>query len=171
MLGFATEDRITSLAAALSYWVFRCRDNSSAANGLKTWEYMQSSIQNAATPSRSLSDYLVNLSLKLSVPTLKPNIWRQIVQPNQVVLRAAVSEDGSLGDLQQFNKDQALAYQDWEQLIHQWRIEYGITERHVLRVCLNRPQIVTLYVRLKHEEEKLNWQNNTQENQGDTIDV
>jgi hypothetical protein len=168
MLGFLTEDKPIALASALTYWCFRCRVNNSPANGLKTWDYMQSSIQNAAIPSRTLNDYIVQLCHKLIVPTLKPQLWRKIVVPTQVVLRAALSDDGAIGDLQQLDKDQGMAWQTWEQILDSWKVQYGITERHVLKECLFKPQLVALYVRLKHEEEKALWLNQEEE---ETIDV
>ena len=168
MFGFTTEDRPLALASALTYWAFRCRDKQkSPANGLKTWEYLQSSIENAAIPARDLNDYLVYLSKKLIVPTLKPAEWRRLVKPDQIVIRATPEADKSLGDIVQLDQDQALAWESWEEIINRWSIQYGITQRHVLRQCLSRAQIVSLHCRLKHEEDKLIWQQPEEE----TIDV
>ena len=80
MYGIDTDDKVTALASALSYWVFRCRDKAkSPAMGLKTWEYFQSSIQNAAIPSRDIDSYLENLCKKLIVSHLNPKEWTRII--------------------------------------------------------------------------------------------
>ena len=169
MFSFATEDRQLALACALSYWVFRCRDKQrSPAMGLKTWEYFQSSIENSAIPSRNLNDYIVFLSKKLIVPVLKPTEWRRLVKPSQLVMRVSVDADGNMGDLIQTDKDRTLAWESWEQVIKQWTVQYGTTERHVLKQCLTKASIVTVYCRLKHEEDKLQWVNEPEE---EAIDV
>ena len=76
MYGIDSEDSVTALASALSYWVFRCRDKAkSPAMGLKTWEYFQSSIKNAAIPSRNIDDYIegdTDIEIKLPPPSPKP---------------------------------------------------------------------------------------------------
>lgn len=170
MLGINTEDKPIALASALTYWVFRCRDKQrSPANGIKTWEYVQTSIENAAIPSRNLNDYIHYLSKRLVVPTLKPKEWTRLVQPQQVILRAAKAEDGNVGEIQQIDSDQSLVWESWEDIIKRWSIQFGITDRAVLRQCLEKSQIVALYVRLKHEEDKALWLNKQEDE--DVIDV
>jgi len=170
LLGINTEDKPIALASALTYWVFRCRDKQrSPANGIKTWEYVQTSIENAAIPSRNLNDYIHYLSKRLVVPTLKPKEWTRLVQPQQVILRAAKAEDGNVGEIQQIDSDQSLVWESWEDIIKRWSIQFGITDRAVLRQCLEKSQIVALYVRLKHEEDKALWLNKQEDE--DVIDV
>jgi hypothetical protein len=170
MLGFQTEDRPLALASALTYWTFRCRDKMrSPANGIKTWEYLQSSIENSAIPSRTINDYLVQLSKKLIVPTFYPKEWRRLFDAKQVVLRATKLDDGGVGDLQQVDSDQHLNWQSWEPIIKEWSVKYGITERHILKECLTKSQLVALYCRLKHEEDKV--LSTYEKDEVETIDV
>ena len=170
MLGIQTNDRSIALAAAITYWVFRCRDKQrSPANGIKTWEYLQSSIENAAIPSRNLNDYIQFFCKKLIVPTLNPKEWTKLINPQQVILRATKNEDGSIGELQQLDKDQILIWQGWDEIIKQWNLEFGITDRHILKQCLEKSQIITLYTRVKYEEDKVLWLEK-QDNEA-TIDV
>jgi hypothetical protein len=171
MLGFLTEEKPLGLASALTYWAFRCRDKQrSPAMGIKTWEYLQSSIENAAIPSRSINDYLVHLGKKLIVPTFQPKEWRRLFDSKQVVLRASRLEDGSVGDLLEVTTDQAVNWQSWETILKQWGVEFGITERHILKECLTKSQMVSLYCRLKHEEDKL-LSTYEKEDNVETIDV
>lgn len=156
MLGInSTSDPTLSLASSLTYWAFRCRDKGkSPAMGVKTWEYLQSSIRNAAIPSRGIDDYLQNLCTKLVVPCLRPKELTWIVRPDRVVLRATVTESG-LGDMQQLNDDalQAIVVAGWEELLDPLRPQ-GIDERDIVRVCKEKPNIVATHVRVRFEEDR-----------------
>ena len=151
MYGIETEDKATALASALSYWVFRCRDKAkSPAMGLKTWEYFQSSIKNAAIPSRDIDDYIEALTNKLIVAHLNPKEWTRIVSPNQVILRASVNLDGSMGDIQQVDSDQSLQWLGWQDILNSLKPE-GIGDRHILNMCKSKPHIITTFCRVRFE--------------------
>ena len=147
------EDKKIALSAALSYWVFRCRDKQkSPAMGLKTWEFLQSSIKNSAIPSKSLEDYLENLSTKLVIAHLKPKEFTAIVQPRQRIQR--IKENGEILELDFDQENNALLFEGWRSIMTALSVE-GITDRHVLQTCLKYPHIITTYVRLRHEEDKV----------------
>lgn len=151
MYGIETEDKATAIASALSYWVFRCRDKGkSPAMGLKTWEYFQSSIQNAAIPSRSIDDYIENLAKKLIVAHLNPKEWTRIIAPKQVILRASVNDDGSMGDIQQMDSDQHLQWLGWQDILNSLKPE-GISDRHILNMCKSKPHVITTFCRVRFE--------------------
>jgi len=154
MFGIQTEDKATAIAAALSYWVFRCRDRAQTpAMGVKTWEYLQSSIANAAIPSRTVDDYLENLCKKLVISSLRPQQLAWIIQPNVAVLQAVRNEDGSLGEIKEFKNDQEHPFIGWQHLLNDLKRE-GITERHIVGLCREKPHIVATYVRVRYEEDK-----------------
>lgn len=145
-------DKKLAIASALTYWVFRCRDKQkSPAMGLKTWEFLQSSIKNAAIPAKSLEDYLENLSQKLVVPHLKPREWAWIISPNQRIQR--IKESGEILEFDLDQSNQGLIFEGWRSLMASLSSE-GITDRHVLATCLKYPHIVTTYVRVRYEEDK-----------------
>lgn len=151
MYGIETKDKPAALSSALSYWVFRCRDKSkSPAMGLKTWEYFQSSIQNAAIPSRNIDDYIENLSKKLIVNHLNPKEWTRIIAPRQVILRASVNEDGSMADIQQMDSDQHLQWLGWQDILNSLKPE-GIGDRHILNMCKSKPHVITTFCRVRFE--------------------
>jgi hypothetical protein len=151
MYGIETEDKPTALASALSYWVFRCRDKGkSPAMGLDTWTRLQSNILIAATPSRTLNDYVEYLSRRLIVPHLNPKEWTRIIAPKQVILRASVNADGSMGDIQQMDGDQHLQWLGWESIINSLKPE-GVSDRHILNVCKKYPHVIATYCRVRFE--------------------
>lgn len=151
MYGIDSEDSVTALASALSYWVFRCRDKAkSPAMGLKTWEYFQSSIKNAAIPSRNIDDYIEALTNKLIVAHLNPKEWTRIISPNQVILRANVNADGGLDDIKQIDSDQSLQWLGWMDILDTLKLQ-GIGERHILNACRSKPHIITTFCRVRFE--------------------
>ena len=130
MYGIETEDRVTALAAALSYWAFRCRDKAkSPAMGLKTWEYFQSSIQNAAIPSRNIDDYLENIAKKLIVPHLNPREWTRIIT------------------------GQTAQWVGWQDILNSLKSE-GISDRHILKMCREKSHIITTFCRVRFESDR-----------------
>lgn len=150
----SVSDPTTAIAASLTYWVFRCRDrDKSPAMGLKTWEYLQSSIRNAAIPSRDVDDYLQNLCNKLIVAHLRPAELTWILQPEQVVLRARRNPDGTLGDIQERESDQVLVFTGWQDLLEELKPQ-GITDRHILKLCREKPHIIATYCRVRFEEDR-----------------
>lgn len=154
MFGISTNDKSTAIATAISYWVFRCRDkNKSPAMGLKTWEFFQNSIQNAAIPSRNLDDYIENLCKKLIVNHLTPKEWTRIIAPNQVILRASVNSDGSMGEIQQIDSDQHLQWWGWQDILNSLKPE-GIQDRHILNVCKSKPHIIATFSRIRFESDR-----------------
>ena len=95
------KDHAYGVAAALSYWVFRCRDKSkSPAMGTKTWTYLESSIQNSAEISTCIEDFLQILSNKL-IASLRPlnlptrqNIRQWLLNPLEPPFTIAIAESG-----------------------------------------------------------------------------
>jgi hypothetical protein len=154
MYGIEVNDKTTALACALSYWVFRCRDKAkSPAMGLKTWEYFQSSIQNSAIPSRNIDDYIENLAKKLVVAHLNPKEWTRIVSPNQVILRASMNEDGSIGEIQQIDSDRHLQWLGWQDILSSLKPQ-GIGDRHILNLCKSKPHVIATYCRIRFESDR-----------------
>lgn len=156
------KDRAYGLAAALTYWVFRCRDRAkSPAMGTKTWVYLESSIQNSAEVSTSLEDYLQLLSNRL-LSHLRPAELTWIVQPKQRILR--VSDDGS--EIIELNADQSLVFQGWRDLLERAEGD-GFTEWDVLELCRTRAAIIQVLVRLRFEQDRALGKENPEE----TIEV
>ncbi len=122
--------------------------------GVKTWEYLQSSIRNAAIPARGIDDYLQNLCTKLAVPCLRPKDLTWIVRPDRVVLRASVTESG-IGDMQQLDLDslRSIAVTGWEELLDSLKPR-GIDERDIIRSCKEKPNIIATHVRVRFEEDR-----------------
>lgn len=150
----SVNDHPTALASALTYWVFRCRDRSrSPAMGIKTWEYLQSSIKNAAIPARDVDSYLQNLCSRLVVAHLRPAELTWILQPEQVILRVTRNPDGTLGNIQERESDQPLVFKGWQDILEELKPQ-GVTERHVLKLCREKPHIVTTYCRVRFEEDR-----------------
>lgn len=151
MYGMDTEDVSTALAAALSYWVFRCRDRGkSPAMGLKTWEFFQSSIQNAAIPSRSIEMYIEGMARKLIVPHLNPREWMRIISPIQTTSRIKVTPIVGLDDGPVVN---AFDWLGWEEILASLRSQ-GISDRHILNKCRTAPHIITALCRVRFEYDK-----------------
>jgi hypothetical protein len=151
MHGFQTEDSKTGFACALAYWCFVCRNkDKSPAMGIKTWEYFQSSLVNAAIPSTTLNDFLENFSKKLVVPHLNPVAFTKIINPQQRVIR--INQDGELLEFETDQK-QNLQWLGWESILNSLA-PLGISDRHILGQCRNYPHVIAALVRLRHEEEK-----------------
>lgn len=147
------EDKKIAIASALTYWVFRCRDkNKSPAMGLKTWEYLQSSVKNAAIPAKSLEDFIENLSNKLIVPSLKPKEWTWVICPSQRVQR--VKDSGEILEFDADQSDEKLIFESWRSLMESLKPE-GISDRHVLQAILKYPHIICTYTRLRFEEDRV----------------
>lgn len=147
-------DRAYAAAAALTYWVFRCRDRAkSPAMGTKTWTYLESSIQNAAQTATCIEDYLQALADKL-VSHLRPAELTCVIQPNQVVFRVSRNADGSMGEIQERESDRDLAWMGWQDLLSDIQPD-GFTEWDVLELCRIKASIVQVLVRLRFEEDKM----------------
>lgn len=154
MFGIKTEDKTTAIASALTYWVFRCRDRAKTpAMGVKTWEYLQSSITNAAIPARSVDDYLEGLCKKLVVSNLRPKQLSWVVKPSIVILQAEKDSEGNLGEIKELQSQQENTFISWQQLLSDLRRE-GITDRHIVKLCREKPHIINTYVRVRFEEDK-----------------
>jgi hypothetical protein len=143
------KDHAYGAAAALSYWVFRCRDKSkSPAMGTKTWNYLESSIQNAAEISTCIEDFLQILSNKL-IASLRPAELNWVVQPAQRIYR--INSDGA--EIQELQSDQELVFMGWRDLLV--NIEpHGFSEWDVLELCRTRANIIQVLVRLRFEEDR-----------------
>lgn len=142
-------DRCYALGAALSYWVFKCRDRAkSPAMGTKTWTFLETSIQNSAEVSTSTEDYLQRLSTAL-VAHLRPSVLTDIVQPKQRVIR--VNQD--MSEMQELVGDEKLVFVGWHDLLADIAQD-GFSEWDVLEVCRTKATIVQVLCRLRFEEDR-----------------
>lgn len=143
------KDPAYGVAAALTYWVFRCRDKGkSPAMGTKTWTYLESSIQNCAEISTCLEDYLQQLCDRLQ-SHLRPQELIWVVQPNQRILR--INTD--LGEIQELQQEAALNFQGWRDLLEEIK-PFGFNEWDVLELCRTRSSIIQVLVRLRFEDDR-----------------
>lgn len=137
------------LAAALSYWVFKCRDRKrSPAMGTKTWTFLESAIQNSAEVSPSLEDFLQRLSNAL-IAHLRPAVLTGIVKPEQRILRV----NADLSEIQELTVDENLVFVGWRDLLDSIAID-GFSEWDVLELCRTRAAIVQVLCRLRFEEDR-----------------
>lgn len=144
------KDRCYAAAAALTYWVFRCRDKGkSPAMGTKTWTYLESSIRNSAETSTSLEDYLQSLADKL-ISHLRPAELNWIINPVQRILR--INADGT--QIQELDSDRALAFMGWQDLLEDIKPE-GFSEWDVLELCRTKAGIINVLTRLRFEEDRI----------------
>lgn len=142
-------DSAYGLAAALTYWVFKCRDRQkSPAMGTKTWTFLESSIQNSAEVSTRVEDYLQRLSTAL-VSHLRPAELNKIVQPEQRILRV----NSDLSEIQEISQDEVLAFAGWHDLLDQLAPD-GFSEWDVLDLCRTRAAIIQVLCRLRFEEDR-----------------
>jgi len=145
-----SRDKCYGAAAALSYWVFKCRDRrSSPSMGTKTWTYLESSIRNSAEVSTTLEEYLQYLSDKLK-SHLRPSILTGIIQPQQRILR--VSADGT--EIRELDSDQDAVFVGWHDLLTDIAM-YGFSEWDVLELCRSKSTIIQVLCRLKFEDDRL----------------
>lgn len=152
MYGTQAKQPEVALATALTYWVFRCRDKAkSPAMGIKTWEYLQSSIKNSAIPSRTLDDYIETLANKLIVPTLKPKEWSFVISPDIRIQR--INNEGQIMEFFADQENLGLKFISWNDILTSLAPQ-GITDRKILGVCLKYPHIITTYTRVRYEEDK-----------------
>jgi hypothetical protein len=141
-------DSCYGASAALSYWVFRCRDRQKTpAMGTKTWTFLESAIQNSAEISTTLEDYLQNLSNQLIV-NLRPSELIWIVQPTHRVIRV-----DDLGEIQERDTDRELNIYSWRDILKVLATE-RISEWDVLDLCRSKPSIIQVLCRLRFEADK-----------------
>jgi hypothetical protein len=135
-------------AAALSYWVFRCRDRQkSPAMGTKTWTFLESAIQNSAEVSTTIEDYLQYLSNQL-IANLRPSELVWIVQPSDKIIRL-----NELGEIQERNDDQNLNIYSWKNIVEAIAID-GFSEWDILELCRTKASIIQVLVRLRFEVDR-----------------
>lgn len=145
-----TRDRCYGVAAALSYWVFKCRDKrKSPAMGMKTWTYLESSIRNSAEISSDLEGYLGKLADKL-ISHLRPVELTKIINPEQRIIRVNTL-NLEIQELTQI--DDHLQFMGWLDLIEDIK-PHGFAEWDVLDLCRTNSGIVQVICRLKYEEDK-----------------
>lgn len=151
-------DMAYGAASALSYWAFLCRDrNKSPAKGFEVWRYLDKAIRQSAFPALSIEDYLAELCRRLVVCDLRPAVLtHKIVRPEHVIFRAPIQPVGSiqlpdLSQIQQLVSDQHLSIFGWQDILKQCQAA-GISERQILDLCKNKPQIVGVVCRFKHIE-------------------
>lgn len=143
-------DHLYGVSAALTYWVFKCRDRrKSPAMGTKTWTYLESSIRNCAEISSTLEDYLQRLADKL-MAQLRPVELTKIIQPQQRILR--VNQDGS--EILEIDADQQLIFSGWLDLVEAIAPD-GFTEWDVLELCRTKAGIIQVICRLRFEEDRV----------------
>lgn len=154
MYGFHTSKPEVAIASAMVYWCYRCRSASSQATGMETWKRVQAIAQNAARPSEDLDDYLEQLCRLLSVDSLRPDVWRQIVGCSDriAILRADRRDDGTIGDIQEIESDQAIAFDTWNELLDHHRSD-GLTDDDVLRTAEKYPHVIATLVRLRRDQD------------------
>jgi hypothetical protein len=141
-------DSCYGCAAALSYWVFRCRDkNKSPAMGTATWTYLESSIQNSAEISTNIEDYLQYLTDKL-ISHLRPKELIWVVQPSEKIVRI-----NEVGELLELNQDQDLALYSWQEMVNLLAID-GYSEWDVLELCRTKSSIIQVLCRLRFEQDR-----------------
>lgn len=146
------EDKKIALAAALTYWVFRCRDKGKTpAMGVKTWEYLTSSIKNAAIPAATLEDYIEGLCSKLATTNLRPKELTWILKPNQTIRR--INSDGEILEIDADQGKEELIFESWVNLLNSLAPQ-GITARHILNECRQKPHVIATYVRVRYSEDK-----------------
>jgi hypothetical protein len=143
------KDRAYAGAAALTYWVFKCRDRSkSPAMGTKTWTFLESAIQNSAEVSTCLEDYLQRLCTAL-ISHLRPAELTRIIQPEQRVVRINAS-----GEILEVESDQEdLSFFGWRDLL-QDIAQDGFSEWDILELCRSRAGIIQVLCRLRFEEDR-----------------
>lgn len=135
-------DRNIAFITAVTYWVFKCRDlTKSPANGMKTWEYLKTSIVNAAIASQGLNDYIERLCKLLVVPHLRPQIWFKII--NSYNNYTNTDEEAKKGYFSHFVS--------WDTLIDIDKIDLS----SIIDICLKYPHLVTTFVRIKNDEDKM----------------
>jgi len=141
-------DSCYGAAAALSYWVFRCRDRQkSPSMGTKTWTFLESSIQNSAEISTTIEDYLQHLSNNL-ISSLRPSELVWIVQPNESIVRI-----NKIGEIQERNDDQRLNIYSWQDILELIKPD-GFSEWDVLELCRTKASIIQVLVRLRFEVDR-----------------
>lgn len=141
-------DSCYGASAALTYWVFRCRDKTkSPAMGTKTWTFLESAIQNSAEVSTTIEDYLQHLCNQL-VSNLRPSELIWIVQPSSKIIRV-----NDIGEIQELNTDQSLNFYSWRDILNTLSID-GFSEWDVLELCRTKASIIHVLVRLRFEMDR-----------------
>ena len=92
----------------------------------------------------------LEVAKKLIVAHLNPKEWTRIIAPKQVILRASVNDDGSMGDIQQMDSDQHLQWLGWQDILNSLKPE-GISDRHILNMCKAKPHVITTFCRVRFE--------------------
>lgn len=142
-------NRCYGLAAALTYWVFKCRDRGkSPAMGTETWTFLEKSVQNSAEVSTCLEDYLQYLNDAL-IGHLRPAELTKIVNPKQRILR--VNQD--MTEIQELTTDKAIAFLGWHDLLDDIAQD-GFSEWDVLELCRTKAAIIQVACRLRFVEDK-----------------
>lgn len=144
-----SSDRLHGAAAALTYWVFKCRDRKkSPAMGVKTWTYLESSIRNCAEISSTIEEYLQRLCDKL-IAHLRPVELTKIINPQQRILR--VNLDAT--EIKELPVDQNLVFLGWLDLIGDIAQD-GFSEWGLLQLCRTQAGIIQVLCRLRFEEDR-----------------
>lgn len=145
---YSAADRAIGLAAALTYWVFRCRKSTSPAMGIKTWTFLESSIKNAAQSTTTIEGYLQRLSDYLHAH-LRPAVLTEIVQPEQRIVRI----NNDLSEIKEMEADKGLVFVSWLGLLDD-AAQDGFTEWDILDTLRTRPTIIQVLCRIRFEEDR-----------------
>lgn len=143
------KDQSYGVAAALTYWVFKCRDRvKSPAMGVKTWSFLESSIQNSAEVSTCIEDYLQRLSTSL-ISHLRPAELSKIIKPEQRIIRV----NADLSEVQELTSDEQIAFVGWHDLLNDIA-PHGFSEWDVLELCRTKATIIQVLCRLRFEDDR-----------------
>ena len=143
------KDRCYGLAAALTYWAFKCRDRvKSPAMGTKTWTFLETSVRNSAEVSTCIEDYLQLLSTALC-SSLRPAELTKIVNPQQRIIRV----NADLSEMQELTTDEGIAFVGWHDLLDDIAQD-GFTEWDILEVCRTKATIIQVLCRLRFEDDR-----------------
>lgn len=141
-------DRLYGAAAALTYWVFKSRDRrKSPAMGVKTWTFLESSIQNAAMSASTVEDYLQNLC-NLLQSRLIPEVLLNVVEPKIRMVRFNTENQ----EIIETDQQKVIIY-GWGDILTDLNSQ-GSSEWELLELCRQKPAIVQVLCRFRFEEDK-----------------
>lgn len=142
-------DRLYGASAALTYWVFKSRDRrKSPAMGVKTWTFLESSIQNAAMSASAIEDYLQNLC-NLLQSRLIPEVLVSIVKPEVKLVRFNTETK----EIIEKNQQNIIYGYGWGDILIDISSQ-GFSEWELLELCRQKPAIVQVLCRFRFEEDR-----------------
>lgn len=152
-----TRDPGVAYATAITYWVFSCRDSHrSRAKGLETWSQLQTCIQNAAIPSRTMQNYIAQLCDRLTVPALYPSrLNKLLANPGNHQTIWIGDADGNEMRLLTAETIKTGVFISPDEILHDLRHQ-GITERQILSLLKpvrfgGVPHVINMFCQAAHE--------------------